>query len=65
VTVLSADEGFCGYEKSGREAKMTFAKWVGTDMDGGVPITSYVTLYFPSAWRVGRYNGTLSISTCP
>ncbi len=25
----------------GREVKMTLAKWVGTEIDGGVPMTSY------------------------
>ena len=54
VTVPSFLEGFWGYEKSGREARITLAKWVGTAMDGGVPMTSYVVRYFPSGWRVGK-----------
>jgi hypothetical protein len=54
VTSLFWEEGRWGYEKSGRDARMTFAKWVGTDIEGGVPITSYVTRYFPSGWSVGR-----------
>ena len=39
-TEVSLGLGFWGYEKSGREARMTLAKWVGTEMDGGLPITS-------------------------
>lgn len=41
VTDPSLVLGDCGKEKSGLEARMTFAKWVGTEMEGGVPMTSY------------------------
>jgi hypothetical protein len=40
VTVPSRGLGFWGYEKSGRLARMTLAKWVGTEMEGGFPMTS-------------------------
>lgn len=41
-TVLSDALGFWGYEKSGREARTTLAKCVGTETLGGLPMTSYV-----------------------
>ena len=42
-------------------ARMTFAKWVGTAMFGGLPITSYVTLHLPgfAGSGLGKYSGTV------
>jgi hypothetical protein len=44
----------------GLEVRTTFAKWVGTATFGGEPITSWVTLHFPSDSRRGRYSGTVN-----
>ena len=52
---------------------MTLAKWVGTEMEGGDPMTSctlhasdtlvnvfrLTTLHLPSGWSDGMYKGTL------
>ena len=46
VIPTSLTDAFCGYERSGREAKITLAKWVGTEMKGGEPMTSWT---YPSS----------------
>jgi hypothetical protein len=48
IDLSTEEEGVWGYLKSGREARMTLAKWVGTAMEGGLPMTSYVTRCLPS-----------------
>jgi len=45
---------------TGFDARTTFAKWVGTETFGGLPITSWVTLHLPSASSLGKYKGTVN-----